>query len=154
MIQYHIYYSPEALSHLCVQHVIWTPRTLFFDSLDTEKFRSEFAYNYYSEKIVHVVHSYNTNKAVIGIKKQNLKIYRVYIISSVNFVPHFGHPNFYETSVGHSVSKSWLRPCYSQALMSLQGVINQVVSRAAHRKPVADRNRSLDCLMIMITVPK
>ena len=29
-----------------------------------------------------------------------------------------------------------------------------VLYRAAHRKPVADRNRSLGCLMIMITVPK
>ena len=27
-------------------------------------------------------------------------------------------------------------------------------TRAAHRKPVADRNRSLGCLMTMITVPK
>ena len=32
-----------ANSRLCVQRVIWTPRTLFFDSLDTQKFMSEFA---------------------------------------------------------------------------------------------------------------
>ena len=31
------------LSRLCVQRVIWTPITLFFDSLDTQKFMSEFA---------------------------------------------------------------------------------------------------------------
>ena len=33
----------QGLSHLCVQRVIWTRRTLFFDSLDTQKFMSEFA---------------------------------------------------------------------------------------------------------------
>ena len=33
----------QGLSRLCVQRVIWTPRTLFFDSLDTQKFMSEFA---------------------------------------------------------------------------------------------------------------
>ena len=33
----------QGLSHLCIQRVIWTPRTLFFDSLDTQKCRSEFA---------------------------------------------------------------------------------------------------------------
>ena len=33
----------QGLSRLCVQHVIWTPRTLFLDSLDTQKFMSEFA---------------------------------------------------------------------------------------------------------------
>ena len=27
----------QGLSRLCVQRVIWTPRTLFFDSLDTQK---------------------------------------------------------------------------------------------------------------------
>ena len=35
--------SGQGLSCLCVQRVIWTPRTLFFDSLDTHKFMSEFA---------------------------------------------------------------------------------------------------------------
>ena len=29
--------------YLDTQRVIWTPRTLFFDSLDTQKFRSGFA---------------------------------------------------------------------------------------------------------------
>ena len=35
----------QGLRRLCVQRVIWTPRTLFFDSLDTDtqKFMSEFA---------------------------------------------------------------------------------------------------------------
>ena len=33
----------QGLSRLCVQRVIWTPRTLFFDSLDTQKIMSEFA---------------------------------------------------------------------------------------------------------------
>ena len=33
----------QGLSRLCVQRVIWTHRTLFFDSLDTQKFMSEFA---------------------------------------------------------------------------------------------------------------
>ena len=32
-----------ALSHLCVQRIIWTPSTLSFDSLDTQKFRSGLA---------------------------------------------------------------------------------------------------------------
>ena len=43
----HIHTSTEGmdqeLSRLCVQHVIWTPRTLFFDSLDTQIFLLEFA---------------------------------------------------------------------------------------------------------------
>ena len=38
-----IYIQRQGLSRLCVQRVIWTPRTLFFDSLDTQKFMSEFA---------------------------------------------------------------------------------------------------------------
>ena len=33
----------QGLSRLYVQHVIWTHRTLFFDSLDTLKFMSESA---------------------------------------------------------------------------------------------------------------
>ena len=33
----------QGLSRLYVQRVIWTHRTLFFDSLDTQKFMSEFA---------------------------------------------------------------------------------------------------------------
>ena len=33
----------QGLSRLCVQRVIWTPRTMFFDSLDTQEFLSEFA---------------------------------------------------------------------------------------------------------------
>ena len=33
----------QGLSRICVQRVIWTRRTLFFDSLDTQKFMSEFA---------------------------------------------------------------------------------------------------------------
>ena len=33
----------QGLSRLCVQRVIWTLRTLFFDSLDTQRFMSEFA---------------------------------------------------------------------------------------------------------------
>ena len=33
----------QGLSRLCVQRVIWTRRTLFFDSLDPQKFISEFA---------------------------------------------------------------------------------------------------------------
>ena len=44
-------------------------------------------------------------------KKQNLQIYRVYFIRSVNFVPHFGHPKSMKPSLGHPVSKYWLRPC-------------------------------------------
>ena len=35
--------SKQGLSRLCVQRVIWTCRTLFFDSLDTHNFLSEFA---------------------------------------------------------------------------------------------------------------
>ena len=35
--------SDQGLSRLCVQRVIWTHRTQFFDSLDTQKFMSEFA---------------------------------------------------------------------------------------------------------------
>ena len=43
----------QGLSRLyrCVQRVIWTPRTLFFDSLDTQKLLSEFADDDFSEKI-------------------------------------------------------------------------------------------------------
>ena len=41
----------QGLSRLCVQHVIWTPRTLFSDSLDTQKSLSEFADDDFSEKI-------------------------------------------------------------------------------------------------------
>ena len=33
----------QGLSRLCVQRVIWTHRTLFFDSLDTQILLSEFA---------------------------------------------------------------------------------------------------------------
>ena len=33
----------RGLSRLCFQRVIWRHRTLFFDSLDTQKFRSGFA---------------------------------------------------------------------------------------------------------------
>ena len=33
----------QGLSRLCVQRVIWTPRTLFSDSLDTQMFMSGFA---------------------------------------------------------------------------------------------------------------
>ena len=33
----------QGLSGLYVQRVIWTPITLFLDSLDTQKFMSEFA---------------------------------------------------------------------------------------------------------------
>ena len=33
----------QGLGCLCVQRVIWTHRTLFFDSLDTQKLMSEFA---------------------------------------------------------------------------------------------------------------
>ena len=33
----------QGLSHLCVQRVIWTHRTQFFDSLDTQMFRSGLA---------------------------------------------------------------------------------------------------------------
>ena len=33
----------QGLSRLWVECVIWTPRTLFFDSSDTQKFMSEFA---------------------------------------------------------------------------------------------------------------
>ena len=33
----------QGLSRLCVHRVIWTPITLFFDSLDTQKFMLEFA---------------------------------------------------------------------------------------------------------------
>ena len=35
----------------CFQRVIWTRRTLFFDSLDTQKFMSEFAEDDFSLKI-------------------------------------------------------------------------------------------------------
>ena len=35
--------AKQGLSRLCVQRVILTPRTLFFDSLDTQKFMSKFA---------------------------------------------------------------------------------------------------------------
>ena len=45
----------QGLSRLCVQRVIWTPRTMFFDSLDTQKFLSGFADDDSSHKIVHVV---------------------------------------------------------------------------------------------------
>ena len=38
----------QGLSRLCVQRVIWTPRTLFSDSLDTQKFMSEFEDNDFS----------------------------------------------------------------------------------------------------------
>ena len=65
----------QGLSCLCVQRVIWTPRTLFFDSLNTHKFMSEFADDDSSEKIdVEAVVSlfYKTHKAVTGLKKQNL----------------------------------------------------------------------------------
>ena len=33
----------QGLSRICVQRVIWTRRTLFSESLDTQKFMSEFA---------------------------------------------------------------------------------------------------------------
>ena len=38
----------QGLSNLCVQRVIWTPRTQFFDILDTQKLRSGFADDDYS----------------------------------------------------------------------------------------------------------
>ena len=41
----------QGLIRLCVQRVIWTPRTLFFDSLDTQRFISEFADDDFSWKI-------------------------------------------------------------------------------------------------------
>ena len=37
-----IYILCQGLGRLCIQRVIWTHRTLFFDSLDTHKFKSEF----------------------------------------------------------------------------------------------------------------
>ena len=37
------YQGPAGAYPQCVQRVIWTRRTLFFDSLDTQKFMSEFA---------------------------------------------------------------------------------------------------------------
>ena len=43
--------SKQGLSRLCVQRVIWTARTLFFDSLDTQNFLSEFADDDFSWKI-------------------------------------------------------------------------------------------------------
>ena len=43
--------GPQGLSRLCVQRVIWTPRKLFFDSLDTQIFMSEFANDDFSQKI-------------------------------------------------------------------------------------------------------
>ena len=36
-------WAEQGLSRLCVHRVIWTPRTVFFDSLDTQKLMSEFA---------------------------------------------------------------------------------------------------------------
>ena len=45
------YDSQQGLSRLCVQRVIWTPRTLFFDSLDTQKFMSGFADDDFSMRI-------------------------------------------------------------------------------------------------------
>ena len=44
-------------------------------------------------------HFYNTHKAVTRLIKQNLQIYRVYFISSMYSVPHFGHAKVSETSV-------------------------------------------------------
>ena len=69
-------------------------------------------------------HSYNTNKAVTGLKKQNLQIYRVHFISSVNFIPHFRNPKVYETSV-------WT-PCFQiLAKTMLLGALGDCNFRAA-----------------------
>ena len=46
-----------------------------------------------------MLYVYDAHKAVTGLKKQNLYIYRVYFIRSMYFVPHFGHAKVYETSV-------------------------------------------------------
>ena len=84
---------------VCVQRVIWTPRSLFFDSLDTKRFRSGFADVDNSRINCMKCHSYNTKKAVTGLKKQKMFIYMVNFTSSANSVPHFGHPKVYETFV-------------------------------------------------------
>ena len=44
-------YVCQGLSRLCVQRVIWTPRTLIFDSLATQKFMSKFADDDFSMRI-------------------------------------------------------------------------------------------------------
>ena len=44
-------YMCQGLSRLCVQRVIWTPRTLVFDSLDTQECMSEFADDDFSSKM-------------------------------------------------------------------------------------------------------
>ena len=41
----------QGLSRICVQSVIWKPKTLFFDSLDTQKFMSGLAKNDFSMRI-------------------------------------------------------------------------------------------------------
>ena len=65
-------YVLQGLSHLCVQRVIGTPRTLFFDSLDTQKFRSGFADDDDFIRQCMQCHSYNTSKAVTDLKEQKL----------------------------------------------------------------------------------
>ena len=44
-------------------------------------------------------HFYKTHRAVTGLKKQNLLIYRGYSIISVYFEPHLGHTKVDETSI-------------------------------------------------------
>ena len=42
----------------------------------------------------------------------------------------------------------------SREFLSGSGFLSRDMTRSAHWKPVADRNRSLGCLMIMITLLK
>ena len=44
-------------------------------------------------------------------KSKSVGVYMVYFISSVNFVPHFGHPKVYETFV-------WT-PCFQILAMTM-----------------------------------
>ena len=45
------YSRSQGLSRVCVQRVIWTPKTLFFDSLDTQMFMTGFADDDFSKRI-------------------------------------------------------------------------------------------------------
>ena len=93
----------QGLSGLCIQCVIWTPRTLFFWQFGHPNIFVRICWWWLfledrrcrSCSVTLIRHT----KQLPAPKKQNLLIYRVYFISSMYFVPHFGHAKVYETSI-------------------------------------------------------
>ena len=82
------------LSRLCVQRITWTPRTLFFDSLDTQILCQDL-----------LIYFYNTDKAVTGLKS---KICKYIGLISLVVCTLYTHKSM-KLLFGYPVSKSWLR---------------------------------------------